>query len=65
MMGHEAIAIVEAVGAYVRILKQGDFVVMPFAFSEHLGLLPRRLSDLVHPRRIPQGTELLGRGGAG
>jgi threonine dehydrogenase-like Zn-dependent dehydrogenase len=34
MMGHEAIAIVEAVGAYVRTLKQGDLVVMPFAFSD-------------------------------
>jgi hypothetical protein len=33
-MGHEAIGIVEAVGADVRTLKVGDVVVMPFAYSE-------------------------------
>ena len=33
-MGHEAIGIVEAVGADVRTLKPGDLVVMPFAFSD-------------------------------
>ncbi len=33
-MGHEAIGVVEAVGAEVRWLKKGDFVVMPFAFSD-------------------------------
>ena len=33
-MGHEAIGIVEAVGADVRTLKTGDLVVMPFAFSD-------------------------------
>ncbi len=33
-MGHEAIGVVEAVGAQVRRLKKGDFVVMPFAFSD-------------------------------
>jgi threonine dehydrogenase-like Zn-dependent dehydrogenase len=33
-MGHEAIGVVEAVGAGVRTLKQGDLVVMPFAFSD-------------------------------
>ncbi|HEV2320262.1 MAG TPA: alcohol dehydrogenase catalytic domain-containing protein, partial [Verrucomicrobiae bacterium] len=33
-MGHEAIGIVEAVGADVRKVKKGDFVVMPFAFSD-------------------------------
>jgi threonine dehydrogenase-like Zn-dependent dehydrogenase len=33
-MGHEAIAVVEAVGADVRQIKKGDFVVMPFAFSD-------------------------------
>src|SRR5213083_3057185 len=33
-MGHEAIGIVEAVGAEVRTLKAGDLVVMPFAFSD-------------------------------
>ena len=34
MMGHEAIGGVEAVGADVRNIKQGDLVVMPFAFSD-------------------------------
>src|SRR5256712_12636697 len=33
-MGHEAIGVVEAVGADVRTLKQGDLVVMPFAYSD-------------------------------
>ncbi len=33
-MGHEAIGIVEAVGADVRTIKQGDVVVMPFVCSD-------------------------------
>src|SRR2546423_4539811 len=33
-MGHEAIGVVEAVGADVRTLKVGDLVVMPFAYSD-------------------------------
>src|SRR5213595_2597740 len=33
-MGHEAIGVVEAVGADVRTLNAGDVVVMPFAFSD-------------------------------
>ncbi len=33
-MGHEAIGVVEAVGAEVRKIKKGDFVVMPFAYSD-------------------------------
>src|SRR3989442_6345116 len=33
-MGHEAIGVVEAVGADVHTLKVGDVVVMPFAFSD-------------------------------
>ena len=33
-MGHEAIGVVDAVGADVRRLKVGDVVVMPFAFSD-------------------------------
>ena len=33
-MGHEAIGIVEAVGADVRTVKAGDLVIMPFAFSD-------------------------------
>src|SRR5919202_289683 len=33
-MGHEAIGMVEDVGADVRTVKTGDLVVMPFAFSD-------------------------------
>ena len=33
-MGHEAIGVVEDVGADVHTLKRGDLVVMPFAFSD-------------------------------
>jgi threonine dehydrogenase-like Zn-dependent dehydrogenase len=33
-MGHEAVGVVESVGADVRTLKAGDVVVMPFAFSD-------------------------------
>src|SRR5437588_1751484 len=33
-MGHEAIGVVEAVGAEVRTLKVGDLVAMPFAYSD-------------------------------
>jgi threonine dehydrogenase-like Zn-dependent dehydrogenase len=33
-MGHEAIGIVEDVGAEVHKVKKGDFVVMPFAYSD-------------------------------
>ena len=33
-MGHEAIGVVEAVGADVRTMKAGDIVVMPFASSD-------------------------------
>src|SRR5438552_18324839 len=33
-MGHEAIGVVEAVGRGVQTIKPGDFVIMPFAFSD-------------------------------
>src|SRR2546426_527390 len=33
-MGHEAIGVVEAVGADVRTMNVGDLVVMPFAYSD-------------------------------
>jgi threonine dehydrogenase-like Zn-dependent dehydrogenase len=34
VMGHEAIGVVEDIGADVRRIKRGDFVIMPFAFSD-------------------------------
>ena len=34
VMGHEAIGVVEAVGREVRTIKNGDLVVMPFAYSD-------------------------------
>src|SRR5882724_556769 len=33
-IGHEAVGVVEAVGADVRTMKVGDVVVMPFAYSD-------------------------------
>lgn len=33
-MGHEAIGVVEDVGSQVRRIRRGDFVIMPFAFSD-------------------------------
>src|SRR5256714_3087178 len=33
-MGHEAIGVVDAVGADVRTVRVGDLVVMPFAYSD-------------------------------
>jgi threonine dehydrogenase-like Zn-dependent dehydrogenase len=33
-MGHEAVGVVESVGADVRTVKAGDLVVMPFAWSD-------------------------------
>src|ERR687884_199582 len=40
-MGHEAIGVVEAVGADVRTIKVGDLVVMPFAYSDGTCVLCR------------------------
>jgi threonine dehydrogenase-like Zn-dependent dehydrogenase len=34
VMGHEAIGVVEEVGKDVSEIKKGDFVIMPFAFSD-------------------------------
>ena len=33
-LGHEAIGVVEAVGPEVRTIRVGDFVIMPFGFSD-------------------------------
>ena len=48
-MGHEAIGVVEAVGADLRKVKKGDFVVMPFAYSDgsSAGSLMKRLDRRV------------------
>lgn len=35
-LGHEAIGVVEAIGGDVRHIKVGDFVIMPFAYSDGL-----------------------------
>jgi Zn-dependent alcohol dehydrogenase len=40
-MGHEAIGLVEDVGAEVRSIKVDDLVVMPFAFSDGTCVLQR------------------------
>jgi hypothetical protein len=34
VMGHEAIGVVDDIGKDVRTIKRGDFVIMPFAFSD-------------------------------
>jgi len=34
VMGHEAIGVIEEVGGDVKNIKKGDFVIMPFAFSD-------------------------------
>jgi threonine dehydrogenase-like Zn-dependent dehydrogenase len=34
VMGHEAIGVVEDLGADVRTIKRGDLVIMPFSFSD-------------------------------
>ena len=34
VMGHEAIGVVEDIGSDVQNFKKGDFVIMPFAFSD-------------------------------
>ena len=36
-MGHEAIGVVEALGADVRTINVGVVVVMPFAYSDNIG----------------------------
>jgi D-arabinose 1-dehydrogenase-like Zn-dependent alcohol dehydrogenase len=53
VMGHEAIGVVEAVGADVRTIEQRrsrrDAVRL---LGRHLRLLPRRAADVVRPRRV-------------
>ena len=53
VMGHEAIGVVEEVGADVRTIKAGDFVVMPFAYSDGKCIfLPRRIANVMRSRRV-------------
>src|SRR6266704_3008095 len=51
-MGHEAVGVVEAVGADVRTIKRGDVVVMPFAFSDGTCLF---CHEGLHTSCIPGG----------
>ena len=65
-MGHEAIGVVQDVGADVRTVKPGDLVIMPFAFSDgtcafcheglntacvHVGFFGNTASTARRPRR--------------
>src|SRR5213593_42213 len=52
-MGHEAIGVVEAVGADVHTLKHGEVVVMPFAFPT--GRAPSAAKDCT-PRAPKAGS---------
>src|SRR5438309_8956584 len=45
-MGHEAIGVVEAVGADVRSVRVGNLVVMPFAYSDGTCVLDRKSTRL-------------------
>ena len=71
VMGHEAVGVVEDVGAEVRNLKRGDLVVMPFASSDgicefcheglptacvHLGFFGNNGSTARRPRRCASPT---------
>jgi hypothetical protein len=58
-MGHEAIGVVEAVGADVRTMKAGDLVVMPFAYSD--GTLRKPVTIWV----VRHGDDLYVRSGYG
>ena len=51
-MGDEAIGVVEAVGAEVRRIKKGDFVVMPFAFSDGSCEFCQKVCEPLRSRRI-------------
>jgi len=49
-MGHEAIGVVEAIGADVRTMNVGDVVVMPFAYSDgSCAFWPRGAPHFVRP----------------
>src|SRR5205823_14716082 len=56
VMGHEAIGVVEEIGADVRTLKIGDVVVMPFAFSDGTCIFCDEglQSECVHGRLLRQ-----------
>ncbi|MGN6814915.1 MAG: zinc-dependent alcohol dehydrogenase family protein [Solirubrobacterales bacterium] len=62
IMGHEAIGVVEEIGEEVGAVKQGDLVVMPFAFSDgtcefcHQGLQ----TECVHKGFFGNGIEGVG-----
>ena len=52
-MGHEAIGVVEEIGAEVGTVKRGDVVVMPFAYlRRHLPVLPGGAADRLRTWRL-------------
>jgi len=65
-MGHEAIGVVEAVGADVRAIKVGDVVVMPFAYSDGTCVFCREglQSECLHGGRYGWGDVDGGQGEA-
>ena len=61
-MGHEFLGVVEETGSAVSTLTKGDFVIPLRVPGQHLRVLPRRVPDLLHPRRLVRRR---GRGTAG
>jgi threonine dehydrogenase-like Zn-dependent dehydrogenase len=61
-MGHEAIGVVEAVGAGVRTMKVGDLVVMPFAYSDGTCVFCREAlqTSCIHGGFFGQGGDVDG-----
>ena len=51
-LAHEAIGVVEDVGADVRTLKHGDVVIMPFAYSDGHCVLRRRPAHIMRAGKL-------------
>ncbi|MGY5764917.1 alcohol dehydrogenase catalytic domain-containing protein [Brachybacterium sp. DNPG3] len=56
-MGHELIGVVEEIGAEVRTVKPGDFVIVPFAFSDNTCAICREGFQTACPHGGWYGTE--------